>query len=223
MRTLSPCSLAASDSRGREQRSSPKLYSSRHEWVRSRASTASATIDATGEVYGIRGLRVWSTVTGTKVMNASPLNPANNQLADGIPTIALGATGPVAADYVSILRNEVAGNLGSGIDINSSSYSTASFNWPGALLGVDVRRPSWIGDLTTEGLDGDGFGIGAPATGGVQIVHLVGDRALARVDPASGEVRRHYPGGVARKCDRGVGLSSVAVGSRRRRGWLARM
>lgn len=87
-----------------------------------------ATIDATGDVYGIGVSASWSTVTGMKVTDASPLNPANNQLADGIVTIALGPTGPVAADHVSILHNEVSGNLGSGIDINSSSYSTAQFN-----------------------------------------------------------------------------------------------
>ncbi|HEY7008618.1 MAG TPA: NosD domain-containing protein [Jatrophihabitantaceae bacterium] len=92
------------------------------------AGRPGATIDATGDVYGIGVSASWSTVTGMKVMNASPLDPENNQLADGILTIALTADGPVAADHVRIVHNEVTGNLGSGIDINSSSYSTASFN-----------------------------------------------------------------------------------------------
>ena len=87
-----------------------------------------ATIDATGDAYGVGVSASWSVVTGLKVENASPLNPTAGQLADGIVTIAIGAQGPAAADHVRIEHNEVTGNLGSGIDINSSSYSTASFN-----------------------------------------------------------------------------------------------
>lgn len=106
-----------------------------------------ATIDATGDVYGIGVSASWSTVTGMKVTKASPLDPSNNQLADGIVTIALGPTGPVAADHVSIVRNEVTGNLGSGIDINSSSYSTALFNYAhdngvGINVADDIGRPA---------------------------------------------------------------------------------
>jgi parallel beta-helix repeat protein len=106
-----------------------------------------ATIDATGMPYGVGVSASWSTVTGLKVMNASPLDPENGLLADGIVTIALGATGPVAADHVRIVHNEVTGNLGSGIDINSSSYSTASFNYAhdngvGVNVANDIGRPA---------------------------------------------------------------------------------
>jgi parallel beta-helix repeat protein len=92
------------------------------------AGQPGATIDATGDPYGVGVSASWSVVTGLEVMNASPLNPTAGQLADGIVTIALGATGPAAADHVRIEHNVVTGNLGSGIDINSSSDSTASFN-----------------------------------------------------------------------------------------------
>lgn len=87
-----------------------------------------AVIDATGDPYGIGISASWSTVTGMTVTGASPLNPDQGQLADGIVTAAFGPNGPVAADHVQILHNRVTGNLGSGIDINSSSYSTAAFN-----------------------------------------------------------------------------------------------
>ncbi len=87
-----------------------------------------ATIDATGDAYGVGVSASYVTVTGLTVENASPLDPDNGQLADGIVTIGLGPTGPVAADHVRILRNVVTGNLGSGIDLNSTSYSVASGN-----------------------------------------------------------------------------------------------
>jgi hypothetical protein len=80
-------------------------------------------------------------------MNASPLDPDNGKLADGIVTMALGANGPVAANHVNILYNEVTGNLGSGIDINSSSHSSALFNEAhdngvGINLADDIMLPA---------------------------------------------------------------------------------
>jgi hypothetical protein len=111
------------------------------------AGQRGATIDATGDAYGIGVSASWSTVTGLKVTGASPLDADNGQLADGIVTIALTANGPVAADHVRIVHNEVTGNLGSGIDINSSSYSTASLNYAhdngvGINLADDIGRPA---------------------------------------------------------------------------------
>lgn len=97
-----------------------------------------ATIDATGDVYGIGVSASYSTITGLTVKNASPLNPPN-QIADGIVTIGLGPTGPVAADHVRIIRNVVSGNLGSGIDLNSTSYSVAIGNIAnGNGVGINV-------------------------------------------------------------------------------------
>jgi nitrous oxidase accessory protein NosD len=111
------------------------------------AGRRGATIDATGDAYGIGVSAPWSVITGMKVMNASPLDPDNGRFADGIVTIAIGASGPVAADHVRIVHNVVTGNLGSGIDINSSSYSTAEFNdahenGVGINLANDIGRPA---------------------------------------------------------------------------------
>jgi parallel beta-helix repeat protein len=98
-----------------------------------------ATIDATGDAYGVGVSASYVTVTGLTVKNASPLDPDNGRLADGIVTIGLGPTGPVAADHVRIVRNVVTGNLGSGIDLNSTSYSVASGNVAnGNGVGVNV-------------------------------------------------------------------------------------
>ena len=97
-----------------------------------------ATIDATGDVYGVGVSASYSTVAGLTVENASPLNPPN-QIADGIVTIGLGPNGPVAADHVKIVGNTVTGNLGSGIDLNSTSYSVALGNKAnGNGVGINV-------------------------------------------------------------------------------------
>jgi parallel beta-helix repeat protein len=87
-----------------------------------------ATIDATGDSYGVGVSADGATVAGLKVENASPLNPDNGQLADGIVTIGFGESGPVAANNVTIKDNIVTGNLGSGIDLNSTSNSVAIGN-----------------------------------------------------------------------------------------------
>jgi parallel beta-helix repeat protein len=109
--------------------------------------TRGATIDATGDAYGIGVSASYSSVTGLRVENASPLNPDNGQLADGIVTAGLGSNGPVVADHVKIIRNVVTGNLGNGIDLNSTSYSVAignkaSGNGVGINVGDDLGQPS---------------------------------------------------------------------------------
>jgi hypothetical protein len=121
-----------------------------------------ATINATGDAYGVGVSASGSTVQGLKVTGASPLNPNAGQLADGIVTIALGAQGPVAADNVRIIHNDVSGNLGSGIDLNSTSGSTASFNVAdgngvGINVADDLGRPA-NGNSVTANTTDDNFG-----------------------------------------------------------------
>jgi parallel beta-helix repeat protein len=87
-----------------------------------------ATIDATGDAYGVGVSADGSTIKSLKVENASPLDPENGQLADGIVTIGFGQSGPVAANNVTVTDNIVTGNLGSGIDLNSTSNSVAIGN-----------------------------------------------------------------------------------------------
>ncbi len=106
-----------------------------------------AIIDATGQPYGVGVTASWSTIRGLTVQNAGPLNPDAGQLADGIVTAGFTANGPVAADHVTIEHNRVTGNLGSGIDLNSTSHSVARHNMAngngvGINVADDLGRPA---------------------------------------------------------------------------------
>jgi parallel beta-helix repeat protein len=85
-----------------------------------------AVIDATGKAYGIGVATPWVTVSGMTVENASDM--ANQAPADGIITAGYVHGVPRAADHVTIVGNTVKNNKGSGIDLNSTSYSVAGHN-----------------------------------------------------------------------------------------------
>ena len=111
------------------------------------AGKPGATIDASGDSYGIGVSASYATVVGLTVKNAGPLDPDNGQLADGIVTVAFGPNGPVVADHVKIIKNVVTGNLGSGIDLNSTSHSLAfgnraNANGVGINIGDDLGKPA---------------------------------------------------------------------------------
>jgi nitrous oxidase accessory protein NosD len=107
------------------------------------AGKPGATIDATGDAYGIGVSASYATVVGFTVENAN----AADQIDDGIVTAGFGPNGPVAADHVKILKNVVTGNLGSGIDLNSTVGSVAlgnkaNGNGVGINVGDDLGTPS---------------------------------------------------------------------------------
>jgi parallel beta-helix repeat protein len=85
-----------------------------------------AVVDATGQEYGVGVAASWVTVSGLTVENAS--STATGSPADGIITAGFVNGVPKIADHVTITGNTVKGNLGSGIDLNSTSYSVASNN-----------------------------------------------------------------------------------------------
>jgi hypothetical protein len=85
-----------------------------------------AVINATGKPYGIGVAASWVTVSGLTVENAS--STADNAPADGIITAGYISGVPKAADHVTITGDTVKNNIGSGIDLNSTSYSVASNN-----------------------------------------------------------------------------------------------
>jgi parallel beta-helix repeat protein len=85
-----------------------------------------AVVDATGKAYGIGVAVSWVTVSGLTVENASLLN--DNSPADGIVTAGFVKGQPKTANHVTISGNTVKNNKGSGIDLNSTSYSTAIRN-----------------------------------------------------------------------------------------------
>jgi nitrous oxidase accessory protein NosD len=102
-----------------------------------------ATIDATGDAYGIGVSASYATVVGFTVKNAN----AADQIDDGIITAGFGPSGPVAANHVKILKNVVTGNLGSGIDLNSTVGSVAignkaNGNGVGINVADDLGTPS---------------------------------------------------------------------------------
>jgi parallel beta-helix repeat protein len=85
-----------------------------------------AVIDAKGQPYGIGVAVSWVTVSGLTVENAS--DTANGSPADGIITAGFVKGVPHAADHVTITGDTVTDNVGSGIDLNSTSYSVADNN-----------------------------------------------------------------------------------------------
>jgi parallel beta-helix repeat protein len=88
------------------------------------AGKPGATIDATGDAYGVGVSASYTTVVGLTVENANQAD----EMDDGIVTAGVGQNGPLAADHVKVIGNVVTGNLGAGIDLNSTSHSVAFGN-----------------------------------------------------------------------------------------------
>jgi hypothetical protein len=84
------------------------------------AGRSGAVIDAKGMPYGVGMTASYVTVTGLTVKNATASDSAPG---DGIITAGFGPTGPVAGDHETIRGNRTVGNQGSGIDVESSSYT----------------------------------------------------------------------------------------------------
>ena len=85
-----------------------------------------ATIDATGDAYGVAVSASSTTVAGLTVKNANEAN----QIDDGIVTVGFDSTGTPtgAASHVKIIGNVLTGNLNAGVDLNSTSHSVALGN-----------------------------------------------------------------------------------------------
>jgi parallel beta-helix repeat protein len=101
------------------------------------AGKPGATIDATGGAYGIGVSASNTAIVGLTVENAN----LANQIDDGIVTVGFASDGTPtgAANHVKIVGNVVTGNLGSGIDLNSTSKSVALGNKAnGNGVGINV-------------------------------------------------------------------------------------
>lgn len=138
-----------------------------------------AVIDAGDNPYGIGVTASWSTVRGMTVQNASGDNP--DFLYDGIVTAGFTANGPAPADHVTIEHNNVTGNKGSGIDVNSTSHSivrgnTATENGVGVNVADDLGAPAAhnivVGNVTDRNFGGCGIAL-ADHTGAGVIDNLV--------------------------------------------------
>jgi parallel beta-helix repeat protein len=101
------------------------------------AGKPGATIDATGDAYGIAVSASGTAIVGLTVESAN----LTDQIDDGIVTVGFASDGTPtgAADHVKIVGNVVTGNLGSGIDLNSTSHSVALGNKAnGNGVGINV-------------------------------------------------------------------------------------
>jgi parallel beta-helix repeat protein len=101
------------------------------------AGKPGATIDANGMAYGVGVSASGATVVGLTVENANQ----PDSIADGIVTVGFDSNGAPtgAANHVKILGNVVTGNIGSGIDLNSTSGSVAFGNKAnGNGVGINV-------------------------------------------------------------------------------------
>jgi len=149
------------------------------------AGRPGATIDATGMPYGVGVTVSYVTIRGLTVKNAGPLTPQS--LADGILTGGFGPSGPIAADHLTIVDNTVTGNLGSGIDLNSTSYSVAVGNRAigngvGINVADDLGPPAThnliAGNVANENFGGCGIALADHTGAGIAdnlVVHNVAD------------------------------------------------
>jgi parallel beta-helix repeat protein len=150
-----------------------------------------ATIDASNQSYGVGIGAPHVTVTGLTVRNAGVgLAPTSGALADGIVTASLPRTvedaspllvAPGIGNYATITNNTVTGNLGAGIDVNSTRGSLIQNNHADGNgiginvntdLGVPVRDNKIIGNTANGNLNGCGIAV-ADHSGAGDIGNLI--------------------------------------------------
>ncbi len=104
-----------------------------------------AVIDAKGKAYAIGLAHSWDVVKGMTVENAT-VNTKTGAPGDGIITAGFVRGKPVASNHDVIAGNLARNNQGSGIDINSTSWSLAAGNAAfgngvGINLSNDLGKP----------------------------------------------------------------------------------
>ena len=99
------------------------------------AGRPGATIDATGQPYGVGTAASYVTISGLTVRGAN----VGGLLADGIVTAGLVNGTMVPADHITITGDTTEANAGSGIDLNSTSHSVAAGDRStGNSVGINV-------------------------------------------------------------------------------------
>jgi parallel beta-helix repeat protein len=135
-----------------------------------------ATIDASGQSYGVGIGAAHVTVTGMTVRNAGVgADPNSGPLGDGIVTVSLAGY-PMIGNYATITKNTVTGNLGGGIDVNSSRGGLIQGNHADGNgiginvandLGYPVRDNKIIGNTANGNLTGCGIALADHSGAGV--------------------------------------------------------
>jgi parallel beta-helix repeat protein len=170
-----------------------------------------ATIDATGQSYGIGIGADNVTVTGMTVHNAGnglvtpetaqaicgspPNNGVPQPLCAGIVTFVVGQQGPVPGNYLTITENRLTGNAGFGIDVVSTKRSLIEDNEAdrnGVVginvvddLNVPVRDNRIVGNDASDNRSGCGIALASHSGAGV-IGNLVKDNEADRNGLANG-------------------------------------
>lgn len=156
----------------------PGLYSEEVDITRTLTlrGLAGATIDASGQSYGVGIGAAHVTVTGLTVRNAGVgADPNSGPLGDGIVTVSLAGY-PRIGNYATITKNTVTGNLGGGIDVNSSRGGLIQANHAdGNGIGINVsndlaypvRDNKIIGNTANRNLSGCGIALADRSGAGV--------------------------------------------------------
>jgi nitrous oxidase accessory protein NosD len=141
-----------------------------------------AVINAKGFSYGVGVAASYVTVSGLTVENAS----VGGLLADGIVTAGLVGGKMTPADHVTIAHDVTKGNAGSGIDLNSTTGSSAigdrsEGNAVGVNVSDDFNKPAVdnaiIGNVTNNNPGGCGIALADHTGDGISHNRVVGNVA----------------------------------------------
>jgi hypothetical protein len=101
-----------------------------------------ATLDASGQFYGIGIGANYVTVTGMTVQNAGAGLPEDSGApGDGIVTASLSGYLPTVGDYATITNNTLYGNVGGGVDVQSTQGSLIQNNHADSNgIGINVAN-----------------------------------------------------------------------------------
>ncbi len=141
-----------------------------------------AVINASGQKYGVGVAASYVTVSRLTVENAS----VGGTLADGIVTAGLVGGTMTPGNYVTIAGDVTKGNVGSGIDLNSTTGSSAigdvsDGNAVGINVSDDFLKPATdnaiIGDVANDNAGGCGIALADHTGMGISHTRVIGNVA----------------------------------------------
>jgi hypothetical protein len=173
------------------------------------AGRPGAVIDATGQQYGVGVGASYVTVSGLTVENAS----IGATLADGILTAGVVNNAVVIGNHVTIIGDTTENNVGSGIDLNSTTGSSAiddvsKDNAVGINVSDDLGQPatdnSIIGNVAEDNAGGCGIALADHTGAGIS-----GNRVIGNVSNDNG---LGTPTGTSASAGSGVILAGITGG-----------
>jgi nitrous oxidase accessory protein NosD len=139
-----------------------------------------AVINASGQRYGVGVAASYVTVSGLTVENAS----VGGTLADGIVTAGLVGATMTPANHVAIIGDVTKDNVGSGIDLNSTTGSsaigdTSQGNAVGINVSDDFNQPAAdnaiVGNVAIDNAGGCGIALADHTGKGISHNRVVGN------------------------------------------------